>query len=173
MSGMFFLFFALLSAKAPLSLLCAVLVHEGGHLLCAYLLGCKMPSFRFSPGGMKLVFSGQTGGFPTIALCLSGSFLGAVFGLVGAFGESFRLYSLGLSCVNLLPITSLDGGGALLALLEVFMLPDRAYSIARKISLFFTLALCFFSLGIQLKLGANPTLLAVCVYITVSSLSKY
>ncbi|MBE6587142.1 MAG: hypothetical protein E7647_01860 [Ruminococcaceae bacterium] len=172
MAGILFFALALLSAPAPFSLLFAVAVHEGGHILAARLLGFGIPTVSFQAMGMRLRFSGTARLLPALAVSLSGCIAGAAFALIPFLPPYFRLYCAGLSLLNLLPVSCLDGGGALLSVLESIMLPDRAFRIAKTASAVTVLLLCCVSCAVQLKIGANLTLLAVSVYLTVSTLAE-
>ena len=172
MAGILFLCLALLSAPEPFCLLFAIILHESAHILAARIFGLGTSSLALTAGGMRLSFQRKKGLFPSLAVLFAGCLMGALFSLLPFLPLYFRMYSAGLSTVNLLPISCLDGGGILLLLLERFMLPDRAYRIARGVSVAFVLILWAISCAVQLKAGANISLLAVSLYLTVTALGE-
>ena len=171
MTGVFFLAAALLSAKSPLSLLLAVLAHEGAHVIFALFRGMGLPEFSLCPAGISLRYNGLISYTDNLFLCLSGPFFSIVLFFVFR-GTLFSLYSLGLGIVNLLPVSCLDGGGALNALAMKHLPIDRALALCRTISVISVLLLCVFNILIQMKIGFNITLLAVTLYTTVTVLGK-
>ena len=171
MAGVLFLALALLSSPDPLSLLAAVAIHEAAHVITAFLFGWGAPTVSTRAAGLRLSYYGDHSRVSTIAVTLSGCFFGAITAFVPAFSQNLRLYSLGFSVVNLLPVTCLDGGEALLCILERIVLPDRAYVILRTASVITVILLWVLSTAIQLKAGQNVTLLAVSVYLAVSVLA--
>lgn len=172
MAGILFLILAVISCPRPFSFLAALAVHEGGHLLSAVLLGLGRPSLSLSATGIRLLYPRRGGLIPSLVLCLSGSFFGLLAAAIPFFSEDFRILSTGLSLINIIPLSCLDGGGALLLVLESFMLPDRAYKVSRVVSLTVAILLFCICAAVQLKAGPNITLLAVTVYITVSVLCE-
>ena len=172
MAGILFLCLALLSVPQPFSLLLAITLHESAHILAARIFGFGSSSLALTAGGMRLSFYKEKGLFPSLAVLFAGCFVGAVFSLLPFLPLYFRLYSAGLSIVNLLPVSCLDGGGILLLILECLMLPDRAYRISRGISIAFVLAIWAISCTVQLKAGANLSLLAVSLYLTITALGE-
>ncbi len=172
MISLLFLTLALISCSAPHYLTAAILIHELGHIGAAYFAKWERPRPNMNLTGLRLSFVQVHSPISTLAVCMAGSLLGILTFFIPLLPEKLRLYSLGLALINLLPISVLDGGGALLCLLECIMLPDKAYGTAKWISVIFAILFCLFSVAVQLKIGINPTLLAVSVYITVSSLGK-
>ncbi len=172
MAGLLFLCLALLSCPAPFSLLFAILFHEGAHIASAALLGFKSPSLYLTAAGVRLSYCNTKRLVPSLFVLLSGCIAGGCAALLPFLPKYFRLYCAGLSAINLLPVSCLDGGGILLLALESVMLPDRAYKIARAASVSCVLLLWAASTAVQLKAGANLTLLAVSTYLTVNALGE-
>ncbi len=170
MAGICFFCVALLSCPRPAELLLAVAVHEAAHALAAFLLGWGAPSVCLRAAGFRLAYFGEKGSLESICVSLSGCAVGLIMALL-PLPFAFRLYCLGLSLLNLLPVRGLDGWGALYRFLLFFLLPHRAYGIANAVSLFSALALWAGGVFLQLRAGVNVTLLLVCVYLTVTALS--
>jgi len=168
MAGLLFLLLALASSPAPVLLVAAIVIHEAGHVLSARSFGWRAPALRLRPCGLCLEYSGQHSPLQSLAVALSGSFAGAAAAFVFFKSKSFFITSLGFSLLNLLPVRGLDGGEALLVILESFFLPDRAYCILRAFSVATVLLFFTVSLFVQMKAGANLTLLALTVYLTVT-----
>lgn len=172
MTGLLFFILAIVQSPHPFSLLLAAAVHEGGHLTAALLLGWSFPKVSFKTLGLRLYFSGAFTTFSEVTVCLAGSLAGLLFALSPFAGENFRLYSFGYSAVSLLPISCLDGGSALLSILERITLPHKAYFIQRTVSATAVLIFWIFSLFIVIKTGEGLTLIILSLYITITSLSK-
>lgn len=172
MAGLLFLSLALLSAPHPFSLLFALVLHEGTHIISAALLGFNTPRFSLTGAGARLSYCSERGLFPSLFVSLSGCLFGLLASLIPFLPLHLRQYSIGLSVLNLLPISCLDGGVALLLILEAFMLPDRAYRISAAVSGGTVLFLWVLSTAVQLKAGANLSLLSVSLYLTVTTLTE-
>lgn len=183
MAGVLFLAAALCMCPAPGVLLLAILIHECGHLLCAFFLDWQRPHIQFSPAGIVLQYSGMHPPGQEILVCLAGSAVNFItagvdfccrnFSIIGEsalFNEMLFFYSIGLGAVNLLPIQGMDGGGILNGVCSQFFLPDRAYQICRAGSVLSVLFLWGINLYIQMKIGFNLSLLAVSLYLTVTVL---
>lgn len=152
--------------------LLAVFIHEAGHLLCLYALGYKSPRLSFSLMGAKIllpspyipyrkeIFIYLAGPFFNLLSCLGGVFL-----LRYRFCTDFIFFFFSnflLAFFNLLPLTGLDGEGALFAFLSLKTTPRRRDKILAKtrtlfFSLFFTFALYIFTTG------KNPSLILLYV----------
>ena len=183
MAGILFFTAALLLCPAPGLLLLAVLLHEGGHLLCALLLGWRRPSIHLGPAGVALRYEGIHPPWQEVLVCLSGPMANFVtvvlccWLLYSANAEgrvllcrTLLFYCAGLGVVNLLPIHGMDGGGILEGICEQLFLPDRAYRICRAGSILSVLLLWGVNLYIQMKIGFNLSLFAVSLYLTVTVL---
>ena len=98
--------------------------------------------------------------------------MGLICAFIPCFPKEFRLFSLGLSIMNLFPVSVLDGGEILTVILERFLLPDNAFRVIRVTSVTAVICLWVLSSAVQLKAGINLSLLAVSVYLTVSVLKS-
>ena len=171
MVGILFITLAVISSPQPLSLIIAILLHEAGHIFSALALGWELSRFRLNGTGLRLTYGSFHPLLPTVTVLLSGCLVGIICAVIPLFPKAFRMLSFSLSAINLLPISSLDGGGITEYILDRFLMPDKAYRITRVISVTTVICLWALSCAVQLKAGINFSLLAVSVYLTVSALS--
>ena len=164
--------FLVFSAKSPLSLVAAAVIHEAGHILCGVIIGGQLPSLEITPGGMRLRYTALPTRWARVAVSLAGPVLSLALAMLNREHHMFSMYSLSLGTVNLLPISALDGGNALWAVCEGFTKQYVCYRVCKYISVITTLLLFGFNCAIQLKYGTNLSLAVVSVFLTVSILGK-
>lgn len=143
----------------------AIVVHESGHFLAARLLHIPLVSFSVTPIGLRMRFDFSCAGYLSEAIVhAGGSIAGVIVGAATALvplraARIFCGISLCFSALNLLPISSLDGGGILSAVLSLALLPDAAWRIGRAVSLLTVLAMWGAVLWCELRVGANLALI--------------
>ena len=126
------------SASLATSLLVAVAVHEAGHLVAFCLVGAPLPRLRVALQGLRLD--------PRAPLSYRAEAICAVSGPMSNLLAALALSSLSggaelatvhllTAAVNLLPITSLDGGRTLKATLARFSSLSRAEAVEEWVSL--------------------------------------
>lgn len=167
------LFFALSlfdGVPYPLMLVSAVLIHEGGHLLAARLLGAPLRTLSCGIQGFSLLFD-----FSTLSYGREGVVLlsGSVAGLLSA-GVAVLLFpslsyfaavSAVLSFVNLLPVRGLDGGEALFCFLCLRMEEGDAYRAAGVVSWVAAVLFWLCVVWVELRVAANLSLLVAALYL--------
>lgn len=146
------------------ALICAIVIHELGHLGAARILGIPLVRFRLNPLGGVLTFDFSRISYGReAAVHLSGPLAGLVSGAVGGMLAKdcfFTGISVVLACVNLLPIRGLDGGGILRCVLSRFCNPDTVWRIGEICSVTGVLLLWSAVLWIELRVTANLGLMA-------------
>ena len=152
------------SVSELFALICAIALHELGHLTAAKFLGIPLVRFRLNPMGgvMTFDFSNTSYGWEA-AVHFSGPLAGLVSGAVGWLltkSSFFAGISAVLACVNLMPIQGLDGGGIVCCLLNRFCSPDTAWKIGKIGSASGVLLLWAAVLWIQMRVTANLGLMA-------------
>lgn len=155
-----------------MALLTAVGVHETAHVICARLFGWERPRLCVEGCGLRLIYSVKAEFISSLFVALSGSLAGGILYLFRFLPCSFRLYSLGLATVNLLPVSGLDGGEVIGLVLDRFLLPHRAEGIKKLFSTVTVLALFFISTSVHLQGEGNPSLLFFSAYLLVSVLAS-
>ncbi len=162
-------------------------LHEAVHLIFLYFSGIKKAEISLYPGGVKICCEGMNllSYRKTVTTTLSAPVFniisGAVFFFLSELSGNDTLY---LCCVinflfgivNLLPLTFLDGGRALEALLSVGMSDERVREIMNCLSIW-SLVFLFLLFFAGFILGkVQIFLLFFCVYClmgTLTSKSKY
>ena len=147
-----------------LSFLCAVAVHEGGHLLAAILCGVPIKRLRAGVGilGFRLSMAYDAVSYGReLCVLLAGSGAGLLAAWISHLcgWKSGVFFHLTLSGCNLLPIHGLDGGAAVETVLSLWLLPDTACRIARALSFCTVVALWIAVLWICLRVEVNFGLL--------------
>lgn len=176
---------ALLTFSADMTVITALassILHECGHLIMLLSFNCEIKSITLSFYGMRILRQGEIklGLKKEIAVCLAGVTVN--FFLFVAFLLLYILFKnqllLKISAVNLilgafnsLPVFYLDGGRALLGVLECRYDVDRSEKILRIVSFSVLVPILVFGIILYLKSG-NFTLLICCVYILFSSFAK-
>ena len=157
----------------------AVVVHELGHIAAAGALGVKIIAFRGSALGLRIKYSkADISTLKECMICAAGSAAGIMTATVVAVTPlkehnaflHFAVLSASLGIMNLLPIRGLDGGAIAESILECFILPDRAESVMRILSLSAAIILWLISVRIQLRMGGNISLLVLAVYFLLTNL---
>ena len=151
-------------------LLAAIAVHELGHLAAAGLAGVNTFSGGICASGLRLSFDFSHVGYAAEALVhAGGSIAGVVTALTASLlpwraALSYSGISLTLAALNLLPLSSFDGGALLSSVLSQFLMPDTAWRVCRVISALTLAVLWIAALWVELRIGANMVLLGfVCV----------
>lgn len=150
------------------TLLGAVILHEGGHLAAAQLLGGRFEGLCLGFFGWEMDLGREGLSYRReIAVDLAGPFANALGCAVGLWFirrsmTEMRLFFFFCNALygafQLLPAAGLDGGRALTALLSLFLSRDRVDGVMR----FFDFFTAFFLLGAGVLLfreTKNPSLL--------------
>ncbi len=160
--------FALIITHSFEALACffAAFIHELGHIAAARISDVKFKEMRLSPFGAALIPSSSMGSFYNeIFICVAGpliNFLCVLFALLLPvscdFLNLFILSSLFLGVLNLLPISSFDGGRILFAIIESHF----SFRCARKVlcvsSFLLIFALWTLSLYLLIKTASSLSL---------------
>jgi len=167
---------AISNASHLLPMLCAIVLHEAGHIACARTLGIRIACLRFGLLGARMETEGMIAYKKEFLLAFSGPLTG-ILGFFAAFplhrcagSESlsdflffFSLLSLCLSLFNLIPLSSLDGGRMLQCLLCRFLPLSRALFLMRCVTFLTLFALWLLSVYIMIKLSGGVTMFAFCL----------
>ena len=158
-------------------LLCAVLLHEIGHLLCARILKIKIKSFELSIFGGRIKTEKDPSYVDELIFALGGplaGFIGFAFTYKIALNNlnipfcqtflfPFSVLSLCLSIFNLIPLTSLDGGRILKCTLCLLFSLDTAEKILKVTSFFTLVSLWMLSVYMMLKTANGVPMFVFCL----------
>lgn len=159
----------------------AVFIHESGHLLAMWAADCQPKAIRLIPTSVQIVrgFSPKKCGEVAITVCGPAANL-VIFGVLTANYFIFKIeqsltfgaLNLVIAIFNLLPVSGLDGGALLTALIAHFTDIYKAESIVRIITAIFSVVV--FLLGIYLWVSGtvNISVFIVAVYLGVCCLIK-
>lgn len=131
-------------------MLISALIHETGHIIVIRILGIKIKALELGLFGGTLFLDNKFTSYKSdLFVALSGSLLNLVFSLILFFllRERFSYYlfffflsNLFYALFNLLPVSNLDGGEALRAVLLMKKEPfavERLLGVITRITLFF------------------------------------
>lgn len=158
-SCLWLIILALLKVPYILSMICAVALHESGHLLYARLKRIPILSFELSMLGAQIKIDPSRLSYPDELLLAAAGPLAGLLGSavclplsnVADFLLPFSVISLCLSLFNLIPIDTLDGGRILRCAVSLLFSPDAA-DRALRISSFITLfVLWLFAVYLMLR----------------------
>ena len=158
-------------------LLCAIALHEAGHILCAKILKIKLQSFDLSLLGARIkvarelsyadeiIFSlgGPLAGFLGFALTFKIALSNIALPFCQSFLFPFSMLSLCLSIFNLIPLNSLDGGRTLKCLICLLFSLEIAEKIMRFVTILTLLTLWFLSVYMMLKLSNGVAMFFFCL----------
>ena len=161
----------------PVVVLLFALLHELGHLLSMKLCGYRVKRFEITAVGGNIVCEEKHKSyFFDIIVALSGPMVNfiliiLIYKLIGLgfFAKNGMFYlavNFLLMAVNLLPVSFLDGGRALSALLSLFILPDKRERVMYVVSLIFSTFLVVGGAYLLYITGFNFSLLLIGVYLT-------
>ena len=174
-----FLFFAMLTAvflidKTGTAVLCVIAcgLHELGHIVAFFLLGLKPSGLNFELSGIRLTKQNQIIPYKKELVVLAAG-CAVNFIIVGVLGvcnipqfDTFRGINLTLGIFNILPIGELDGGRILKLSLLLKATPNRAFGVAKIVSIVFILPIVFAGIVSLISLN-NITLLITGVYLAM------
>ena len=152
------------------AVIASALLHEAGHISAAKLLGIELKNLSLDLLGAKLQLSEHLISYKDeMILCLAGPMLNftsaaLVFPFVykgyvhSPFTECFLVSSLILGTVNMLPISSFDGGRVVLCLLSELLPVRISHFISSVLSLFCVFCLWCISVYLLVRIGSTLTL---------------
>ncbi len=159
--------FALILTHSFEALACflSAFLHELGHIAAARISNVRFRELRLSPFGASLVPLADLGSFSNeIFICASGPAINLLCALIAlstplrsfAFGKLFILSSLFLGILNLLPISSFDGGRILFCIIESLFSFKLAKSVLCVSS--FVLIFSLWTLSLYFLMNATASL---------------
>jgi len=167
------LFLAISSTVYTALTIAAAIAHEMGHIVAILLTRGKMKRMKVTVLGAEIQTSNKLHSYKkSMVIALSGAitnfllfFIFINISEVGSFGHFFAWSNLILACLNLFPISSLDGGETLNALLHLYVAPHRAHKIEETVSLIFLIILWVLAVYLLFVTSRNFTMFMICVYL--------
>ena len=169
--------FTLKGSFYALLVLSAAIIHEAGHILTAKLFGVKRVKSAAGLFSMSLKYDfskspyyvesavGFAGPLFNIAACCICAAFGGCRSLTGVF---FVFSNAALALFNLMPISPLDGFGIVGAVFSEIAPPDTVIRVSRVISSLFSFAFFVLTVYIQLKIGANLSLMLLSAFLLLN-----
>ena len=155
---------ALSPSLFSLAVLLSAFLHELGHIAAAKLLKIELKELSIGAFGAGLTPSSSLFSFKKeMLLCAAGPLVNLVcFLILLPFKNLFLNYvsvaSLFLGALNLLPITSFDGGRILYSFISRYFTPRTALNITRFLSFIFIFSLWCFSLYLLMRVAISLSL---------------
>ena len=170
-------FLIILRTRFLFPLLCAVLLHEFGHLLCAKILKIRIKSFELSLLGARITTQREPSYLDELLFALGGplaGLLGFAFTFSAAldrmelpFYQSFlfpfSILSLCLALFNLITLPTLDGGRMLKCVLCLIFSLDTAEKILRFIAFLTLVSIWLLSVYMMLKSANGVPMFVFCL----------
>lgn len=147
-----------------LAVLLSAFLHELGHIWVARLLKITLKELSIGAFGAGLTPSSPIFSFKKeILLCAAGPLVNFLSFFIlcpfeNLFLEYFASSSLFLGALNLLPISSFDGGRILFAVLSRYFSPKTVLNITTFISFLFIFSLWCFSLYLLMRVTISLSL---------------
>lgn len=161
--------------------LCAVLLHETGHLIAMWALECNPKSVSLIPASVKITmpFSKSLRNDIIIALCgpcVNFLIFGVLYFNYACFGSRVSLYyalvNLLIGIFNSMPVKGLDGGTILFTILSKKTNPNKAALILRLITICIAAGVMILAVWVTVRVKFNPTLYIVGIYLLISAIIK-
>ncbi len=149
-----------------LSWFCAAGIHELFHYSALRIAGFRVIGVRITPNGAKIETDMEAGIFQAVC-ALAGPLSGFLMLLVVRHFPRLALCGCLQSIYNIIPIYPLDGGRAVLSILQTIFEEAKANNIALAIEMMFFVILFAFSLyaWVFLHLGIIPLIFTLSVII--------
>ncbi len=158
-------------------LVCAIFLHELGHLLCACFLKIKIKCFELSILSARIKTYKELSYVDELIFALGGPLLGFLgFALTFKIALNyialpffqnflfpFSILSLCLTIFNLIPIATLDGGRILKCILCIIFSLDMANKILHFTSFFTLLVLWMLSVYLMLRMSNGTPMFIFCL----------
>lgn len=158
------------------AIISAVFIHEMTHIIVLWISGGVAASLSITPMGLSIerigLLSHQSEFFLSISAPICNLILATVYAYYKLDPCTIEA-NLGFGLINLLPIYPLDGGKAMLALLQSVTTDSNAARISQIVSYIFLIL--FWMLGIAIALvlngGLSMLMLSVGLFITIAPIS--
>lgn len=164
---------------AAFLLVCA---HESAHLFAMFLCGVHIDSVALEPFGIlikrekkALAFGREiciifAGCFANVFLATGSMILYCFFGKKSIFLQLFFI-NIALAVFNILPITGLDGGDALLLILRRHKSEENAVNTGKTVSIICCILLFIIGMIICFKVRLNPSLCFFSLFLMTRTLT--
>ena len=156
-------------------ILISAAIHECGHIAAMMICGVKIDKITVYPFGADIRVKPRMMSYKQELLIKSA---GILVNLIAAlcclpFQAVFFLFTnITLALLNMMPITSLDGGDILEIILSMFLYPTRAAKIMKTVSFIFIVILWVIAVYVLFYTNYNFSLFIICVYLFVSIFIK-
>ena len=164
--------------KTPflLPLMCAIAIHELGHIVTARVLKIEIKRFHLSILGAALETKGEISYVKELLLAMGGPLFGTLGSILGFaflktkpdlpatidFIQYFSTISIVITIFNLIPLATLDGGRILKCIAYIVFPLTLADKIIKLFSFFTLFALWLFSVYAMLKLSQGVPTFVFC-----------
>ncbi len=161
--------------------LCAVILHETGHLLAMWALECNPKSVNLIPASVKITMPFSKSFRNDIIIAVCGPAVNFLLFLVLyvnylSFGSEVSLYyglvNLLIGIFNIMPVKGLDGGTILFTILAKKLDINKATLILRFITISVAIGILILAILVTVKVKFNPTLYIVGIYLLISAIIK-
>lgn len=171
-------FILLYPTVETLAVILAVALHEIGHLILLLALGEQVDGMRVTPFGLTIhrrvricppttdLWVHLAGPAANLILFL------LLYPIPNPFFSHFAETNLFFGLLNLLPISSLDGGQALAVLLSLFLSEQAADRVAKRMSFGVLILLWLTAIYLILFLQGGISLLFFCIWLFASVFLK-
>ena len=181
----FVIFVTMMSVTAsphPIILIMCYLIHEAGHLVFAKITCTPVKRVGASSFRLCIYYDTSTVSYKKeLLVCLGGIIFNLIFAVLphilgfvtSDFVSFFSICNLSLAFMNLCPVETLDGGGALNALLKCVMAEERAERLCKSLSMLFTVAMWLLAVYLQLILNSNISFFAISIALLIKLCFSY
>lgn len=154
----------------------SIFIHEAGHISAIWLTGGKITEIDVHVYGINIRTDGALNSYGSdIFIYLSGALFNVLFAAVAFVYMRAVEYNTQLlfffsvntayAAFNLFPVKVLDGGKALLRMLELFCEERAAYLVSDAVSVAALIFLSATGIYILYRTGYNVSLVLVCSYL--------
>ena len=158
-----------------LLMLAAALLHELGHIAAMLICGVNIERITVYPFGFDIRTSSHVKSYKHELLIKSAGILINITVLLicvpftdSLYISFFMMSNTVLALLNILPVSSLDGGGMLECLLLMYINPPAVIKIMKAVSFVFIVILWIIAVYILFYTNYNFSLLILCIYLFTS-----
>ena len=152
-------------------ILISAAIHECGHIAAMMICGVKVERITVYPFGLDIRVKQRMISYKQELLIKSAGILVNITAVLCClpFNALFFLFAnITLALLNIMPITSLDGGDILEIILSMFLDPTCVSEIMKTISFVVILLLWLIAVYVLFYTNYNFSLFIICVYLFVS-----